>query len=186
MDTYQKISWSIPTFEKMDLKNYDFIINTKNENIDIKNMPSNSIYLTSKNIYLLNDGILTVQSLKNFPDFKITQGQLNETLKKGNLRFSIVLFLTLSIVLFITLYIWSLIYALLSYILTSFIPSEKYPFSVRRRLSVVSLICAYILTLPLSFLGVYISLLLFFICVLIIMSLLLSYLPKIFIVLVDK
>ena len=185
-DTYQNITWTMTNGSDNALNDYHIIIDTQNENNDFKNMPKNGIYLSRKKIYILNDGMLSVQNMEKIPNFEIKQGQLNQILEKGNTRFSFILFFTLSFILFITLYIWSLIYAVLSYFLTLFIPTERYSFAVRRRLSVVSLVCAYVLILPLSFWGFYTSVFVFFITVLVIMSLFLSCLPKMFIISVDK
>ena len=181
-DIYKDIQWTMAD----TLNDYHFIIDTQKDDIDTKEMPANGFYLTRKNAYIINNGNITIQPLKQLPDFEIKQGELEQALQKGNARFSFALFFTLSLILFITLYIWSLIYAILSYTLTLFIPAENYPFSVRRRLSVISLICAYILILPLSFWGFYTSVFVFFITVLLIMSLFLASLPKISIISVDK
>lgn len=185
-DTYKNINWTIADAKGSSLTDFHFIIDTKNNDINTNEIPANTLYLTKGKAYITNNNNLTIKTLKNLPDFEIKQGQMENILQKGNFRFSLALFFTLSLVLFISLYIWSLIYAVFSYLLTLFIPSEKHPFSVRRRLSVASLICAYILILPISFWGFYTGVFIFFITVLLIMSLFLSFLPKNFIISVDK
>ncbi len=185
-DTYQDIVWTSAGQKVGDINSYHLIIDTQSEDADLNAAPQNAIYLTKENAYILNNGNVTVQSLDKVPDVKVEQGQWQQILEKGNVRFSWALFFTLSIVLFVVFYIWSLVFALLSYFLTLFIPGEAYSFPVRRRLTVVSLVIAYIVILPLTFWGFYLGTFLFFFLVLVLMSFFLSGLPKSFIISVDS
>lgn len=183
VDTYQDILWTVPA---NDFKTYHLIINTQNKAVQTKDLPSNGIYLTQKDAYLTNDGNVTVQPLSSLPDFEIKQGQWQEALQNGVARFSWGLFIGSSIILFISLYIWSLIYALLSYALTFLIAGKNYSFPVRRRLSSACLIIAYVIAIPFAFWGWYSSMALFFLLVLILMSFFLAGLPKNLIIPIDN
>lgn len=184
-NSYHDIAWTVGSAENQ-IKTYHFIIDTQNDQIDSLKAPANGIYLSRKNAYILSDGTVSGQQLDRLPDFEVKQGELEPILQHANVRFSWALFLTVSIVLFVSLYIWSLVYAALSYFLTMFIPAEQYSFAQRRRLSVAALICSYIFVLPLAFWGIYTSVFMFFVTVLVFMCLFLSGLPKIFIIPLDK
>ena len=183
VDTYQDILWTVPA---ADFKTYHLIINTQDKTVPTKDLPLNGVYLTQKDVYLSNDGNITVQALDNLPNFEVKQGQWLVALQRGVVRFSWGLFIGSSIILFVSLYIWSLIYALLSYALTFLIAGENYSFPVRRRLSSASLIIAYVIAVPFAFWGWYSSMMLFFLLVLIIMSFFLAGLPKNLIIPIDN
>lgn len=174
VDAYQDIVWMSENNEN----DYHLIIDTKSSDIDLANLPKNGVVVGKNDAYISKDGAVTVQSLDSIPDLKITPQDLEEIMKNGSVRFSWILFFSLTFGLFVTFYIWSLLFALLSYILTLFVPSEKYSFPVRRRLSVVCLIVGYIIFIPLTFIGLYASAFAFFFFVLLLMSFILSTLPK--------
>ena len=185
-DSYYQISWDVNDAQSPQLKKYNFIIDTKSDEIDANQISENGIYLTNRNIYILSDNSLTKQSLEKFPDFEIKKGTLLLILKEGTLRFCMILCITLTLILFLNLYIWSLIYALFSYLLTLFISVDDLSFAQRRRLSVVALIFAYILILPFSLGSLYNLVFILFGLVLAVMGLFLSYLPKNLIISIDK
>ena len=182
VNTYQDITF--PISDSND--SYHLIIDTQSGGVDMQNMPEDGVYLTQKDAYIVNDGNVVVKPLDNVPDLKMTQADWQDILDKGSIRFSWGLFFTLTLTLFIAFYIWSLLFALISYGLTLFVSSEKYTFPVRRRTSVVSIIIGYFIFIPLSFFGLYLSAFAFFFTVLIVMSFILSTLPKSFLFTVDK
>ena len=125
-----------------------------------------------------NDVILLPQAqafLTQIPMLNLPNGQIIEP--DNSMHFAWILFFTLSIGLFIVFYVWSIIFTLISYLLTLCISSEQYAFSVRRRLSVVCLSFGYIIFVPLSFFGLYISAFGFVLTVLLLMCFILADLP---------
>ena len=88
IDTYQKINWRRANSANNQLTNFQFIIDTKNDDIDTQDIKSDGIYLSRKNAYIQTNGNLTIQPLKKIPNFEIKQGELNNILKRGNFRFS--------------------------------------------------------------------------------------------------
>ena len=165
---------------------YHLIIDTRPSEIDFTALPKRGVYLTKNNMYVLNGNSIMAQSLANIPNIKMAKQDWSEILEKGSIRFSWILFFTLTLTLFVVFYFWSLLFALLSYILTLFVPAEKYTFPVRRRVSVVSLIIGYIIFIPLSFVQLYLSTFAFFFTVLLIMSFILATLPKSYLFTVDN
>ena len=127
-----------------------------------------------------------MQSLQNIDKMKIKQNEYMPLFKKSLMISAWTLWLLMTVSFFIVLYLWSLFYAVCSYVLTVFIPGESYSFPVRRRLSVVSMFFAYLVLIPISFLGLYPSLVMFFVLVLIFEAIFLAGLPKNMIITVDK
>ena len=132
-DFYYNVSWSMVDALNGQLENYHFIIDTRKDEIASNDLHLNGFYLTRKNLYILKNGILTVQSFQSVPDFEIKQGELISILDTLNLRFSAAFFFVLFIFLFLILYLWSIFFSFFSYLLTFILSDEKYSFAKRAR-----------------------------------------------------
>lgn len=162
------------------------VIDTTQADFNPLTAPKNGLYLTRSDLYFVKDGTIYMQSLQNIDKMKIKQNEYMPLFKKSLMISAWTLWLLMTVSFFIVLYLWSLFYAVCSYVLTVFIPGESYSFPVRRRLSVVSMFFAYLVLIPISFLGLYPSLVMFFVLVLIFEAIFLAGLPKNMIITVDK
>lgn len=159
--------------ENMSPLELPLVINTTVDTLDAANLTS-GVYLTRTTFYTVNKNEVKLYKLEN--DFELPQADYRETFKSVLFWTAAIVFIFGGLILFVTYFLLSIFYATCSYAL-SVILSRKYGFDLRMRLSVLCLICAYVLFALLGWLGIETGKLVFFAVVLALQILAITKLP---------
>lgn len=161
--------------ENMSPLELPLVINTTVDTLDTANLTS-GVYLTRTTFYTVNKNEVKLYKLEN--DFKLPQADYRDTFKSVLFWTAVTVFIFGCLILFVTYFILSIFYATCSYILSAIL-SRKYDFDLRMRLSVLSLISAYVLFALLGWLGIETGKLVFFAVVIALQILAITKLPPV-------
>lgn len=161
--------------ENMSPLELPLIINTTVDTLDTANLTS-GVYLTRTTFYTVNKNEVKLYKLEN--DFELPRADYRDTFKSVLFWTAVTVFIFGGLILFVTYFILSIFYATCSYILSAIL-SRKYDFDLRMRLSVLSLISAYVLFALLGWLGIETGKLVFFAVVIALQVLVITKLPPV-------
>lgn len=161
--------------ENMSPLELPLVINTTVDTLDTANLTS-GVYLTRTTFYTVNKNEVKLYKLEN--DFELPQADYRDTFKSVLFWTAVTVFIFGCLILFVTYFILSIFYATCSYILSAIL-SRKYDFDLRMRLSVLSLISAYVLFALLGWLGIETGKLVFFAVVIALQVLAITKLPPV-------
>ncbi len=173
---YKKVSWTVQE-KPAEAEEFQFVVNTQTDTLNTNHLMS-GIYLTKDKLYVVSGSEVTVQSLENLGTVHWQQKDYRQFFERLLWVTTLFLWIVFAVLFFVVFYISSLFYAVCSYVLSWMMQTVRFSFSVRRRMSVVSLILAYLLFLPVSFINFYAGTGLFFTIVLILESLFLVRMSK--------
>lgn len=145
---------------------FQFVINTQTDTLDTDHL-TDGLYLTKDKLYVVSGSEVTVQSLKIWGTVRWNQTDYRRLSHRLLWGTAVSVFIVFGAVSYVIFYISSLFYALCSYVLSWVMQNGRFSFPVRRRMSVLSLIAAYFVFLPVSFIDFYAGTSLFFTIVLI-------------------
>lgn len=173
---YKKVSWTWQE-EPAEPEEFQFVVNTRTDTLNTNHLES-GIYLTKDKLYVVSGSEVTVQSLENLGTVHWNQSDYKHFFERLLWVTTISLLIIFGVLFYVVFYISSLFYALCSYVLSWIMQTVRFSFPVRRRMSVVSLILAYLLFLPVSFINFYAGTGLFFTIVLMLEALFLIRMSK--------